>query len=263
MVRLSVIAIARNEERRIGRMLDSVRFADELIVVDGGSEDSTVDVAISRGAKVHVHPDWQGFGVQRNRALGYATGDWVLSLDCDEWVTPELGAEIAQAMGRQEVGAFRIPRASFMCGKRIHHCGWWPDHVVRLFRRGTPRFSDDLVHERLIPGCAVGTLSSPLMHETHRSVEEAIAKMNRYSTEGAVGALGRGRRGGVTIGAARGMWMFLRTYLLRLGVLDGREGLMISVLNAEATFWRYAKMGIEASPPGGRSGLSRPHIGGQ
>lgn len=242
MPRLSVIIIARNEAGRIGRMLDSVRWADEIILVDGGSTDTTVAQAIARGAAVHVHGDWIGFGPQRNRALAYATGEWVLALDCDEWISAELQDEILATIGSPSCDAYRIPRASFLCGQLVRHSGWWPDYVTRLFKRGSARFTDDIVHERLSHIGPVGTLRSPIMHETHRSIDEALAKMNRYSTEGALIALERGRRGGVVVGVVRGTWMFLRTFLLRRGFLDGRAGFVVSVLNAEATFWRYVKV---------------------
>lgn len=245
--RLSVIIIARNESGRIGRMLDSVRFADEVIVVDGGSADDTVSIATAHGAQVHVYSDWIGFGPQRNRALEHSTGDWVLALDCDEWVTRELRNELLAAIRNPAFDVYRFPRASFLCGCRVRHSGWWPDYVTRLFRRGAARFSDDIVHERLLYEGLAGTLGNPIMHETHRTLDEALNKMNRYSTEGAAAGRTRGQQGGVAVGLVRGAWMFLRTYLLRRGFLDGREGLMISVLNAEATFWRYAKMGLLAS----------------
>lgn len=250
MPRLSIVVIARNEAGRIGRMLDSVRFADEVIVVDGGSADGTVAEAVAHGARVHVAADWAGFGRQRNRALAHATGDWVLALDCDEWVGPELQAEICSAIGQPRYDAYQIPRASFLCGRRIRHCGWSPDYVVRLFRRQGARFTEDLVHERLDHSGPIGTLRSPLMHETYRSVDEAIAKMNRYSSDSASSLCAQGRRGGVAIGLVRATWMFVRTYLLRRGVLDGREGLVIAVLNAENTFWRYVKTSYLASDEG-------------
>ena len=250
MVRLSIVVIARNEVGRVGRMLDSVRFADEVVILDGGSTDGTVEEATARGAKVHVAADWAGFGRQRNRALSHASGEWVLALDCDEWVVPALEAEIMETIRDARHDAYRIPRASFLCGHRIRHSGWSPDYVVRLFRRAGARFTEDVVHERLVHSGPVGTLRTPLMHDTHRTLDEALAKMNRYSSDSACSLRGRDRRGGVAIGLARGAWMFLRTYLLRWGILDGREGFLIAVLNAENTFWRYAKMSYPATGGG-------------
>jgi glycosyltransferase involved in cell wall biosynthesis len=250
VTRLSVIIIARNESGRIGRMLDSIHFADEVIVVDGGSTDETASIASERGAQVYAYSDWNGFGLQRNRSLAHATGDWVLALDCDEWISDELREELIRAIRAPSADAYRIPRASFICGRRVRHSGWWPDYVTRLFRRGTATFSDDIVHERLLHQGPLGTLKSPLMHETHRTIDEALAKMNRYSSEGALIVRERGRRGGVVVGLVRGIWMFVRTYVLRRGFLDGREGIVVSVLNAEATFWRYVKVGyLEATEP--------------
>jgi glycosyltransferase involved in cell wall biosynthesis len=239
---LSVIIIAKNEEQRICRMLDSVHFADEIIVVDGGSTDATVHEAIARGAVVHVHADWNGFGAQRNRALGYATQDWVLALDCDEWITGRLREELISTIRSPRADAYRIPRVSFLCGRRVRHSGWWPDYVTRLFRRGTATFSDHIVHERLLHQGSLGTLHSPLMHETHRTIDEALSKMNRYSSDSAQGLAARHRRGGIMVGLLRAAWMFFRTYVLHRGVLDGREGFLIAIINAETTFWRYAKV---------------------
>jgi glycosyltransferase involved in cell wall biosynthesis len=245
---LSVIIIARNESGRVRRMLDSVRFADEVIVVDGGSTDDTAAIAAASGARVYIHQDWIGFGPQRNRALAYATSEWVLALDCDEWVSDCLREELLLTVQAPSSDAYQIPRASFLCGRRVRHSGWWPDYVTRLFKRGSARFSDDIVHERLMHEGRVGTLRNPILHETHRTIDEALAKMNRYSTDGAQAALARGRAGGLGIGLLRGVWMFFRTYLLRRGFLDGREGIVVSVLNAEATFWRYVKLGYLTSP---------------
>jgi glycosyltransferase involved in cell wall biosynthesis len=260
MPRLSVILIARNEETRLPAALESVRFADEIVLVDAGSTDATVAIARAAGAKVEVRADWPGFGPQKNRALGLATGDWILSLDCDERVTSESRDEILAAIVRPSADAYRLPRLSSFCGRPMRHSGWWPDHVVRLFRRGTARFSDDLVHERLLVNGEVATLKQPLLHEGYRTLDDALAKMNRYSSDGARNLRRRGQRGGVVTAALRGGWKFIHTYIVKAGFLDGREGFLVSVLNAENTFWRYAKLGypepnheLPASPSAGDS----------
>lgn len=240
---LSVIVIAKNEAAVIGRCLESVAWADEIVVVDSDSGDGTADLARSRGAKVHTFPDWPGFGPQKNRALALATGDWVLSLDADEWVTPELRDAIRQAAAVPGGNvAFRMPRRSSYCGRVIRHSGWWPDHVVRLFRRGRARFSDDLVHERLVVDGGVGALAPPLMHEAIRDLEEALAKMNSYSTSSARMLHERGRRASLATAVGHGLWTFIRTYCLRAGFLDGREGFMLAVSNAEGAYYRYLKL---------------------
>ena len=242
-VSLSVIVIAKNEARVIRRCLESVAWADEIVVLDSGSTDATVEICRDCKARVEASAEWAGFGVQKNRVLAFATGDWVLSIDADEWVTDGLRTEIQAAMAMPDAyNAFQMPRMSSYCGRFMRHSGWWPDHVTRLFRRGQARFSDDLVHERLIVQGAVGMLRAPLMHESYRNLEQVLSKMNTYSSAGAAMARQRGRS--ATLGGAvlRGLWSFFRTYFLRTGFLDGREGFMLAVSNAEVTYYRCLKL---------------------
>jgi glycosyltransferase involved in cell wall biosynthesis len=240
---LSVILITRDEEKSIAAALDSVSWADELIVVDSGSTDRTVEIARAHGAKVTVTPDWPGFGAQKNRALDLATREWVLSLDADERVTDELRAEIRAMMsGRATLDAYEMPRLSRYCGHLMRHGGWWPDRVTRLFKRGTARFSDDLVHERLVVQGALGRLQSHLLHEAFDDLEEVLDKVNRYSSAGARMAHAKGRSGSVTSAVLHGAWTFIRTYFLQAGFLDGRRGFMLAVSNAEGTYYRYLKL---------------------
>jgi glycosyltransferase involved in cell wall biosynthesis len=241
-MRISVIVITKNEAASIARCLESVKWVDEIIVLDSGSTDDTV--GICREYTAHVHQtDWPGFGPQKNRALERATGDWVLSLDADEWVTPALRSEIASAIAHsQAVVAFRLPRLSSFCGRFMRHSGWWPDHVVRLFRRGAARFSDDAVHERVIVEGKTGTLHEPLMHETFVDLDELLAKMNNYSTLSAQDMQRDGKRSGLAMAVVRAAWAFVRTYFLRGGFLDGREGFMLAVATAESTYYRYVKL---------------------
>jgi len=242
-VSLSVTIITKNEEAAIRRCLQSVAWADEIVVVDSGSTDRTLEVCHEHGAKVQQTSDWPGFGPQKNRALALAGGDWVLSLDSDEWVTPELRAEIERAMAAPGgVAAFRMPRRSSFCGRFMRHSGWWPDYVVRLFRRGSARFSDDLVHERVIVNGTIEKLRAPILHEAVRDLHGMVAKTNNYSTASAVMRHGRGQRGSLTAAILHGLWAFLRTYFFRLGFLDGREGFMLAVINAENSYYRYAKL---------------------
>jgi glycosyltransferase involved in cell wall biosynthesis len=249
-MRLSVIVIARDEERVIARCLESVRFADEVIVLDGGSTDRTVDICERLGARVVSAPDWPGFGPQKNRAAALAGGDWLLSIDADEWVNPELANSIRRALESQQgTDAYELPRLSSFCGRYIRHGGWWPDYVVRLFRRGAARFTDDAVHERLIVGGRVGRLEGLLMHESIRDLEDALAKVNRYSSDGAAMLHRQGKRATLATAILRGAWTFVRTYLLRAGFLDGREGFMAAVYAAENTFHKYLKLTLLRRPP--------------
>lgn len=240
---LSVIIITKNEADVIERCLRSVAWADEIIVVDGNSSDDTAALARGLGAKVDNAPDWPGFGPQKNRALALATGDWVLSLDADEWVTPELREEIVQAIAAADrLPAYRMSRLSSYCGRTMHHSGWWPDHVTRLFQRGVARFSNDLVHEKLLVDGVTGSLRQPLRHEAIRDLDDALAKMTAYSTAGAAMMQARGKSSSLTSAIVHGLWTFIRTYVLRAGFLDGREGFMLAVSNAEGAYYRYLKL---------------------
>ncbi len=239
---LSVIVITRNEEDMIGRCLASVAWADEIIVLDSGSTDRTVALCRQSGARV-VETDWPGYGPQKNRALDHATGTWVLSLDADEYLTQEAQAEIQAVLAPgPKTDAFRMPRLSSYCGRFMHHGGWYPDYVTRLFRRGRARFSDDLVHERLLVSGPVETLREPLRHETYRDLEEVLRKVDDYSSAGAAMAAQSGQRGGVALALAHGLWSFVRTYFIRKGWLDGAEGLMLAISNAETAYYKYMKL---------------------
>jgi glycosyltransferase involved in cell wall biosynthesis len=243
MHKLSVIVITKNEAHNIRSCLESVSWADEIIVVDSGSSDDTVGICKALGAQVHTTADWPGFGIQKNHALSFATGEWVLSLDADEHVTPELRAEIDSAVKDPHGHAgFRIPRLSSFCGRYMRHSGWHPDFVTRLFLRGSARFSDDLVHESLIVNGSVGTLRHSLLHETFHDLDELLVKINQYSTAGALMLIKKNKTATLKKAITRAVWAFFRTYILRAGFLDGREGFMLAVSTAESTYYRYAKL---------------------
>lgn len=238
--RLSVIIITRNEAANIADCLDSVAFADERIVVDGGSEDDTVQIANSKGARVLSHP-WQGFGVQKNFALAQATGDWVFSIDADERVGPALAAAIEKAMNDRQYDGFEMPRRSIFCGRAMRFSGWYPDRVLRLFRRGRGNFTDDIVHERVVCDGKVGRLSEPLTHRAVLKLEDALVRLDRYSTASAEMKLAAGRRVSFMTGIGHGLFAFFKAYVLRAGFLDGREGFLLAVLIAEHSYYGYMK----------------------
>lgn len=241
--KLSVIVITKNEAADIRACLESVAWADEIVVVDSGSADDTVAIAREFTQQVYEH-DWPGFGKQKNRALDYAMGDWVLSLDADERVTPELRAAIEEVLrgGGDACAAYRVSRLSSYCGRFMRHSGWYPDRIVRLFRRGAARFSNDLVHERLLVEGRIGELGGELLHYAFDSAEEVLHKMDMYSTAGAQRLHQQGRKATLTGAVLRGLWSFVRTWVLRAGFLDGREGFMLAVSNAEGTYYRYIKL---------------------
>lgn len=243
MPRLSVILIVRDEARQIRECLESVAWAEEIVVVDSGSRDATPEICREYTQQVYSETDWRGFGVQKNRALDRASGEWVLSMDADERVTPALRAEIEQAMAQTGYAAWWIPRRSSYCGRFMSHGDWAKDRVLRLFRRTCARFSEDLVHERVILGEGkTGQLQQPILHYSFGDLEQVLDKLNRYSSDGAKMRLASARRAGLGQAIAHGLWAFLRGYLFRLGFLDGREGFILAVSNAEGVYYRYLKL---------------------
>jgi glycosyltransferase involved in cell wall biosynthesis len=238
--RLSVVIIAKNEAANIGACLDSVTFADETIVVDAYSSDATAAIAASKGASVVVR-EFDGFGPQKNFALSRAGGEWVLSIDADERVSPGLAAAINQAIEAPSAEGYELLRLSSFCGRQMRHSGWFPDHVLRLFRRDKARFTDDLVHEKVVCDGRVARLDGLLLHAPVLRLEDALSRMDRYSTSGATMLVESGRRVSFISGVRHGLWTFFRTFVLRGGFLDGREGFLLAVANAEGTYYRYMK----------------------
>jgi glycosyltransferase involved in cell wall biosynthesis len=244
MPTLSVILITRNEESNLDDCLASLEgIAQQIVVVDSNSTDRTLEIAHNYGALMAYPTDWPGFGPQKNRALDLATGEWVLSLDADERLTPALKSEILTAMNHSaHVNCFAIPRLSWYCGRFIRHSGWSPDYVERLFKRGTARFSDDLVHERLIPNGTVAKLENPMLHYSFMNYTQVLDKLNRYSTASAEQAFAKGKKSNPAKAVLHGMWAFIRTYILRAGFLDGPQGFALALSNAHGTYYRYMKL---------------------
>ena len=267
---LSVIVITQNEVANLGRCLQSAAFADELVVVDSGSTDGTQALARSHGARLIEPADWPGFGAQKQRALDAARGTWVLSLDADEWLDATLAAAIQQAIrnthptpGPDAIHAFQVTRLSAFCGQWMRASGWYPDRGVRLFRRGAARFSSDLVHEHLDVTGRVQPLPGLLLHNSIPTLENAITKMNRYSSGRARDLQAKGRRGSLASALGHGLWAFLRTYLLKRGFLDGQLGLVLALHNAETTYYRYLKLwllqqGDRPLPPAPHHNAGKP-----
>lgn len=242
-MKLSVILITKNEALNLGPCLESVRFADQIVVVDSGSSDATVEIARAAGAEVIQTADWPGFGVQKNRALDAASGEWVLSIDADERVTPDLAVEIRAVLAAaQSSDAYDIPRRSWYCGRFIEHAGWSPDYVTRLFRRGSARFTDDLVHERIVVTGNTARLASPMLHYTFRNFSEVLRKIDQYSTLSAQQRHAQGQRGSVGKAVLHGFAAFIRTYVFKRGFLDGAHGLALAISNAEGSYYRYLKL---------------------
>ena len=244
MPTLSVILITRNEEANLDDCLTSLEgIAQQIVVVDTNSSDRTLEIAKNHGATIAQPSDWPGFGPQKNRALDLATSEWVLSLDADERLTPALKSEILTAINHSaHVDCFAIPRLSWYCGRFIRHSGWSPDYVDRLFKRGTARFSDDLVHERLVPNGQVAKLENPMLHYSFMNYSQVLQKLDRYSSASAEQAFARGKTSSPLKAVLHGAWAFFRTYVLRAGFLDGPQGFALAVSNGQGTYYRYIKL---------------------
>ncbi len=237
---LSVIIITFNEASNIEACLKSVAFADEVIVMDSGSTDGTPDMARKLGAVVHVSADWPGFGPQKNRALELVQHSWVLSLDADERVPPELARQIQKGMLAGSGSAYEVPRLTQFCGRWIHHCGWTPDYVLRLFKRGSAVFSTDLVHERVVLSQGeTGRLTSPLWHYSYPTPAHYWRKLEQYSQAWAQQRFAMGHKTSMLRAGSAAVLAFFRSYFFRLGFLDGAMGFAVCTMQAQAAFGKY------------------------
>jgi glycosyltransferase involved in cell wall biosynthesis len=247
-VNLSVVIITFNEEANLPRTLASVQALventqGEIIVVDSGSTDRTVEIAKGFGAKVFVEA-WKGFAAQKNSAIDKATGAWILSLDADEEVSPSLAEEVAAVLkAPSNPGGYLIPRQNFFLGRWIKHGGFWPDPKLRLFLKGAARFEERAVHEDAKPVEGIpGQLTHALLHHAYPTLSDYIEHMNRYSTLGAEMAVAKGYRGFSVIDVlVRPIATFIYNYIFRLGFLDGREGLLLHLYHSVYVSWKYAK----------------------
>ncbi|HOV99201.1 MAG TPA: glycosyltransferase family 2 protein [Bacteroidota bacterium] len=243
MIPISVIVITKNEERNIDDCLKSVTWANEIIVVDSDSSDSTVEKARQYTTQVLNH-EWKGFGEAKNFALSQCKNEWALWIDADERVTPELQREIMTSLDSidSSVVAFRMPRLANFLGRWIYHCGWYPGYVVRLFKKSVAQFSDDNVHEQLVLSHGtIGSLRSPLLHYTDPDLNHYFEKFNRYTSLAAADLANKGAKFHHCSLVVHPLWTFIRMYILKLGFLDGREGFILSVLSAHYVFVKYAK----------------------
>ncbi|MCL5966777.1 MAG: glycosyltransferase family 2 protein [Deltaproteobacteria bacterium] len=239
---LSAVVISFNERDRIAECLASLAFADEIVVVDAGSTDGTADIARKYTTRV-VHVPWKGFGPQKQAAVELARHDVILNVDCDERVTPELAREIAEVLsGDGMLAGYSVPRKTFLGSKEIRHSGWYPDRTVRLFDRKRARFSDSIVHERVIVDGETGALRRHLVHYSFPGVADLFRKMDRYTDLSARKMFEEGRRCHVTDLTVRPFLAFAKSYLARAGFLDGVEGFVIGVAAAVHVFAKYAKL---------------------
>ena len=256
---LSVILITKNEEKRLGQALESVRFADEIIILDSQSTDQTEQIAKQHGAIFIKAENWPGFGMQKNKALSYARNDWVLSLDADEWLSQELAAEIVSITsgdpGRNNVVGFWVKRRSFFIDKLIRFGDWQNDKVLRLFRRGLGEFSNDLVHERLEISGPTQQLRGMLFHKPVSALSDSIHKMWRYNLV-ASRILSNRKACSVMSPWSHAGWSIIRGCILKLGLLDGWRGTQLAWFNAKGVFIRY-EAAIRLQNPGKLIGTRR------
>lgn len=237
---VSVTIITFNEERNIARALESVSWADEIVVVDSGSVDRTLEIARSYTDKVYVR-DWPGYATQKQRALELASHDWILSIDADEVVTPELKQEILETLKRPAFNGYYISRLNYYLNFPIRYSGWSPDHQLRLFRKDKGRWQGDYVHESVRLEGAAGYLKARLKHYSIQSLSAHHQRLDRYTTLAAEEMCSRGRRVGYSDLLLRPALVFLRNYLLKLGFLDGVAGLIICYFSAYYVFLKFAK----------------------
>ena len=241
---LACVVITKNEERNIADCLASVRWADDIIVVDAESRDRTVDLARECGAKIFVRP-WPGFGLQKNFGVALASSDWILILDADERVTEELREEVLTCLRQWRPDAplaYRIPRRNFFYGAWVRGGGVYPDYQVRLFRRGVAQYNDVAVHENLIVDGEIGTLVEHLDHYTERCIEDHFKKFGLYTTLAAQEKAKRVRTVGSIDLVFRPLVVLVKTYVLKRGFRDGVHGLIICVFASMYTFVKYAKL---------------------
>jgi glycosyltransferase involved in cell wall biosynthesis len=238
---MSLVLITKNAGEELEAALDSARFADEIVVVDSGSDDDTVQIAASFGASI-VTQSWLGYGPQKQYAVDRAKHDWVLCLDADERVTPGLAASILKTLAKPATSAYRMARRNRFLGRWLQHGEGYPDWTVRLFDRRRARWSDDPVHERVIAADAVGTLSGDLLHESAESLDAYLAKQNRYTTLQARALHEQGRRASIASLVLSPVVRFLKFYVVRLGFLDGIAGLVHIAIGCGASFVKHAKL---------------------
>lgn len=240
IARLSVTIVAQDEAARIGECIDRVSWADEILVLDSGSSDGTQEICRARGASV-VESPWAGYAAQKNLAIEKARHPWVLSLDADELVSSGLREQILAVLRADgPADGFRIPRKNIFFGKWMRHGGHWPDHQVRLFRKGCGRFKKKPVHESVEVSGAVNELTEPLEHHSYENFQEFFDRQVRYAALAAEELHARGQSPAFSDFVFRPLWRFVKGYFLKAGWRDGREGLIVSAGYAYYVFMRAA-----------------------
>jgi glycosyltransferase involved in cell wall biosynthesis len=248
--RISVTLITLNEEKNICECLQSLSWADEIVVLDSQSDDRTVELARRYTDRVFIEP-WSGQGAHKNRAIDLAQGPWIFSIDADERVTPELAREIRDVVKVASRDAYALRRKNMYRGQWIRHGGWWPDWVTRLFRKGKACFNDEVIHDTLEAKGPIGKLKEPLIHHSFEDAGSFIERAHRYSTHQAEMMHRNGRRASLLTAFSHASFECLNTYLFRRGFLDGSAGLLIAISNGIGTFYKYMilrEKGLSGAP---------------
>jgi len=238
---ISVAIITKNEEDRLPACLKSVSFADDIVVVDSKSTDRTVEIAKDMGCRVFIE-EWKGYGPQKNSAVQKCRYDWVLILDADERIPEETKEKIMEIVKNPLADGYSFPRKNFFHGKWIKHCGWWPDRKIRLFKKSRGMVNEALVHESVEVSGTVMNVNTPIIHEPIKDLSSILDKINIYSSLGAKTLFRRGKNVSGPIAFVKGVAAFFKLYILKLGILDGYEGFVISFSHAVNTCYKYLKL---------------------
>jgi len=239
---LSVVIITKNEEKNIRRCLDSVKWADEIVLIDSQSTDRTVEFAKDYGAIV-FSPEWKGYGPAKQEGVSKAAGEWILSIDADEEVTAELSKEIKETLSSEEsYDGYLINRHTNFMGKWINHCGWYPDYLLRLFRKDKGNFNDAVIHEQVVLDGRTRELKEKILHYSYPNMETYLERFNRYTTMGAEAAFANGKKASNFDIVFRPFVSFIDHFITHQGFQDGLEGFIISVMSSVAVMVKYVKL---------------------
>lgn len=241
----SIVMIVKNAAAHLEDVLQSVKWADEIIILDSGSSDATLDIAKQYTTHIYTHTNWEGFGKQRQLADSYATKDWILSLDADEVLSDALYQDIQRVIQlNNQSCVYRMSRLSTIFGKEIRHGGWYPDHVTRLYPRLKATYSNDLVHESLTyPNTLTcEKLQGDLLHTPYENLQHYLIKSAQYAQASGLARFKKGKRASLCSAIGHGVWCFIRMYFLRAGFLDGRQGLLLALLSGHSVFSKYASL---------------------
>ncbi len=239
--KISAVIITKNEERNIVEAIESVKFADQIVVADTGSGDKTMELARGAGAEVHSI-QFNGFGPTKNKALEFCRGEWIISIDADERVSPELSENILKTINNENSSAcYSFNRLTYFLGKPIKHSGWFPDYVIRLFKKGH-RFSETLVHESVETDGKTRIIPGYLYHYSYRDLHQYVEKLNSYTSLNALQMSENGKRGSLIDMLIHPPAAFLKMFVFRAGFLDGFTGFLLAVLSSYHVFVKYAKL---------------------